>query len=87
MNEQKTPPRLKAVEALENYRIKLVWNNNQVSQVDLTEPIFTLKSLSVLQDRDFFKTVRLGEWGWSIVWSDEIDIGVESLYRRSQMSA
>lgn len=79
--------KLTAVEALEDYRVRLVWDNKKVTDVDLREPVFSLKSLEPLRNIDFFKTVRLDEWGWSIVWSDAIDMGVDSLWRRAQEQA
>lgn len=50
--------------------------------IDLAPMIFTFKVLRPLRDDPkLFKTVRIGEWGATIVWdgNEDLEIGAESL--------
>ncbi len=49
-------------------------------EVDLAEPINRLKALAPLRDPAVFGRVQVGEWGHSLVWEGEIDLGADRLY-------
>jgi hypothetical protein len=48
--------------------------------VDLKEPIFRLKGMSSLRNREVFAEASKGEGGHSIVWPREIDMGADLLW-------
>lgn len=56
-------------------------------EVDLAEPINRLKALAPLRDPTAFGCVQVGEWGHSLVWDGEIDLGADRLYERCQEQA
>ena len=46
-----------------------------------------LHTLAPLRDPAFFARVQVGEWGHSLVWNDEIDLGADRLYERCKEQA
>jgi Protein of unknown function (DUF2442) len=49
-------------------------------RVDVQEPIFRLKGMSSLQNKEVFAEASIGEGGHSIVWPCEIDMGADRLW-------
>lgn len=76
------PPRIEAVEVVGPTQLHITWSTGECLAVDLAEPIHELKALAPLRDPAFFARVQVGEWGHSLVWSDEIDLGADRLYER-----
>lgn len=81
------PPRLEQVEALPNMRLRITWSTDEEFEVDLAEPITRLNTLAPLRDPTFFARVQIGEWGHSVHWNDEIDLGADRLYERCKEQA
>jgi len=74
------PPRIEAVEVIGPASLHITWSTGERLDVDLSEPVKTLKALASLRDPAIFARVEVGEWGHSLVWSDEIDLGADRLY-------
>jgi hypothetical protein len=80
-------PRLASVEPANGpTTISVVWASGaragQTDLIDLAPMIYTFKAFRPLRDDPaLFRTVRLGEWGASIVWegNEDLDIGVDAL--------
>lgn len=80
-------PRLRTVEPGNGpYGVRVTWADGpragQVDSIDLAPIVLTFKVFRPLRDdAALFRTVRLGEWGASIVWdgSADLDIGADSL--------
>ncbi len=70
---------LTAVSALPEYRLALTWEDAPDAVVDLKS---TLRStpFKALADPAIFVQVMLGDWGQSLVWPGEIEIGADSLW-------
>jgi hypothetical protein len=52
------------------------------SIVDVGGPIGTFAVLAPLRDDvDAFRNVQVGEWGWSIHWSDDMELAADTLRR------
>lgn len=81
------PPRINAVEVLGPTRLRIAWTTEERLEVDLAEPIKRLKALAPLQDPVAFGRVKVGEWGHSLVWDGEIDLGADRLYERCKEQA
>jgi hypothetical protein len=75
-------PRIKAVEVVGPTRLRFAWTTGERLEVDLAEPINRLKALAPLRDPAAFDRVQVGEWGHSLVWDGEIDLGADRLYER-----
>lgn len=80
-------PRLAAVEPANGpYTVSVIWSEGaragRTDIIDLARIIMTYKVFKPLRDdRALFETVRLGEWGWSIVWdgNGDLDISADTL--------
>ena len=74
-------PRVEAVIALRPQVIRVTWGGGCASEIDLGEPVGRIRGLAPLLEWETFRRVQVGEWGWSIAWGDEIDLGADSLWR------
>jgi DNA-binding CsgD family transcriptional regulator len=81
------PPRIEAVEVLGPTQLRVQWTTGECLEVDLAEPISRLQALAPLRDPAVFAQVQIGEWGHSLMWSNEIDLGADRLYERSKEQA
>lgn len=81
------PPQIEAVEVVGPTSLRITWSTGECLDVDLSEPVKSLKALTPLRDQAFFARVEVGEWGHSLVWSDEIDLGADRLYERCKEQA
>jgi hypothetical protein len=81
------PPRVEAVEAIDSTRLRITWSTGECYTVDLAEPINRLQALAPLRDPALFARAQVGEWGHSVVWSDEVDLGADRLYERCKEQA
>jgi hypothetical protein len=86
-NRMMKPPLIEAVKVVEPMRLHISWSTGECFVVDLSEPIMRLKALAPLRDPTFFAGVQIGEWGHSLVWNDEIDLGADRLYERCKEQA
>lgn len=68
-------------------RLHIAWSTGESFDVDLSEPINRLQALAPLRDASLFAQVQVGEWGHSLVWDDEIDLGADRLYERCKEQA
>lgn len=65
--------------------LRISWKNGGESIIDVSELINTFRVYAPLrQSTDLFNQVRVGEYGADIVWSDEIDMSADSLWRLAQ---
>ncbi|MFZ2360147.1 MAG: DUF2442 domain-containing protein [Anaerolineae bacterium] len=81
------PPRIEAVEVVGPTQLRIAWTTGERLEVDLAEPINRLKALAPLRDPATFSRVQVGEWGHSLVWDGEIDLGADRLYERCKEQA
>lgn len=51
------------------------------SVIDVGQHVLSFKALAPLQDDDLFRKVHVGEWGWCVHWSDELEISSDTLWR------
>ena len=72
--------RVKKVEYLDGYRLKLTFNNASIRIVDLADELKDAKNLFLdLIDKDYFKKVECD--GFSIIWPNGIDFCPDLLYK------
>jgi hypothetical protein len=81
------PPRIEAVEVVGPTQLRMAWSTGERLEVDLAEPINRLKALAPLRNPAVFARVQVGEWGHSLVWEGEIDLGADRLYERCKEQA
>ncbi len=83
---KKTLPRIIAVSAGERPNtLHIRWDGGGESLVDASGLIKTFRAYAPLRQSDeLFRQVRVGEYGTDIVWSDELDMSADTLWRLAQ---
>ena len=87
---QNTPkkhlPRLLSASAEgQPFTLRLRWTSGDEGTVDVSGMVERFKLYEPLrQSPDLFRQVRLGEHGTDIVWTDEIDMAADTLWRLAQ---
>jgi DNA-binding transcriptional regulator YiaG len=82
-------PRIVAVTAdKEPLTLRIQWDRAEESRVDVSGPIGTFRLYEPLRrSPELFDGVRVGEHGTDVVWSDEIDMSADTLWRLAQEQA
>src|SRR5271156_6327208 len=83
---KKTLPRIVAVTASKKpLTLRIRWDKGDESQVDVSGLIETFRVYEPLRrSPELFAQVRLGEHGTDVVWSDDIDMSADTLWRLAQ---
>ncbi len=83
---RKILPRIVAVAAGEQpMTLRLRWDKGEESVIDVSGIIQTFRVYAPLRDSsDLFHEVRVGEYGTDVVWTDEIDMAADTLWRLAQ---
>ncbi|MBF0310650.1 MAG: DUF2442 domain-containing protein [Magnetococcales bacterium] len=67
------------------YTLHIGWKAGGESLVDVSTLIETFRVYTPLrQSIELFKQVRIGEYGTDIVWTEEVDLSAETLWRLAQ---
>lgn len=72
-------PKIKKVEVLDNYILKIIFNNDEIKIYDF-KPNFKDKFFSQLEDYSIFKNVKIDTGGCGISWNDDCDLSEYELY-------
>jgi hypothetical protein len=78
---EKAAPNVKFVRPGDGRRLIIVWKGGAESVIDVGQHVSSFKALAPLQDDDLFRKVQVGEWGWCVHWSDELEISSDTLWR------
>ena len=83
---KKPLPRIVAVSAGERPNtLRIRWDRGGDSLVDVSGLIETFRAYAPLQQSaELFRQVHVGEYGTDIVWSDELDMPADTLWRLAQ---
>lgn len=86
---KKTLPRIVSVTAgRKPLTLRLRWDKGGESLVDVSGIAGTFRVYEPLRHApELFRKVRLGEHGTDIVWTDEIDMAADTLWRLAQEQA
>ena len=86
---KKTLPRIVAVTADERpFTLRIRWDRGDESRVDVSGLIDAFRLYGPLRrSPEMFARVRVGEHGADIVWTDEIDMAADTLWRLAQEQA
>jgi hypothetical protein len=75
-------PNIRAVAAGGDRAVLVTWRGGAESLVDLREHLATYAIFAALRaDDDMFRRIAVGEWGWCIAWSDDMQISSDTLWR------
>jgi hypothetical protein len=91
MNEDNTMPRkplprIVTVSAGERPNtLRICWGHGGESLVDVSGLIESFRAyIPLRQSAELFNQVRVGEYGTDVVWSDELDMSADTLWRLAQ---
>ena len=77
-------PNIKAVNPEAARRLAITWKDGAESIVDLSAHLAEYAVFAPLrQDDELFRAARVGEWGWCVHWSDDMEISADTLRRRA----
>lgn len=62
--------------------LKLVWSDGTTANVDITA-LLEDNAFGALRNPQLFAKVAIGDWGHSLVWPGEIEIGADRLWQKS----
>jgi Protein of unknown function (DUF2442)/Helix-turn-helix domain len=75
-------PNIRAVRADKDCCIVITWKGGAESVVDVSRHLAQYAIFAPLRsDGDLFRKVEVGEWGWSVHWSDDMEISSDTLWR------
>ncbi|AVR89748.1 DUF2442 domain-containing protein [Thauera aromatica] len=75
----KTAYRIAAVAALPGSRLRVEYVGGNLIEVDLSELIAGSRAMSHLADAEQFAAVRVGDYGWTVVWDDDAEMSSDRL--------
>ena len=80
---RRTLPRIVAVAPGDaDLTLKIGWDHGGESLVDVSSLVNVYRSYAPLRhDPGLFRKVRLGEYGADVVWTDDIDMAADTLWR------
>ncbi|MDF9391888.1 MULTISPECIES: DUF2442 domain-containing protein [Methylococcus] len=76
-------PRVKSVKAVESHALFVGFDNQQKRKYDVT-PLPSKEMFSPLTNLALFRSVRVDEGGYAVVWNGNIDISEYELWRHGQ---
>jgi len=76
-------PKVKSALAVDNHILVVEFDNHQKKKYDIT-PLLSREMFSPLNNPTFFKTVRVEQGGYAVVWNENIDISEYELWSRGQ---
>ncbi len=75
-------PNISAVRADQGRRLVITWKGGAESVVDVSGHLAEYAVFAPLrQDPDLLRSVGVGEWGWCVHWSDDMEISADTLWR------
>jgi hypothetical protein len=75
-------PNIKAVRAGDARSLVITWRGGAKSVVDIGALLAEYTVFAPLRDDDErFRKVEVGEWGWCVHWSDDMEIASDTLWR------
>ncbi len=83
---KKTLPRIAAVSAGKKpHTLRVCWAHGDTHTIDVSSQLEKFRVYAPLrQNAAFFRRVRVGEHGTDVVWSDELDMAADTLWRLAQ---
>ena len=80
-----TLPRIATVQAMRPFILRVRWADGGDTEVDVAGPIEAFRVFAPLRaDPAMFETVKVGEYGTHVAWSDDIDMAATTLWRLAQ---
>ena len=74
-------PNIRAVRPGGGRELTILWKGGVGSVVDLADHLAAYVVFAPLRDDAAFRAAAVGDWGWSIHWSDDMEISSDTLWR------
>jgi hypothetical protein len=75
-------PNIKGVRAADGRSLVITWRGGAESVVDIGALLAKYAVFASLRANDErFRQVEVGEWGWCVRWSDDMEISSDTLWR------
>jgi hypothetical protein len=75
-------PNIRAVRADEGRQLVIIWKGGYESVVDVSGHLAEYAVFAPLRrDEELFRRAEVGEWGWCVHWSDDLEISADTLWR------
>jgi DNA-binding XRE family transcriptional regulator len=86
---RKVLPRIQAVApGAQPTTLRVRWDNGEESLIDVSGLIQSFRTYEPLRrSQELFNQVRVGEYGTDVIWTDEIDMAADTLWRLAQEQA
>lgn len=75
--------KIRNVDALSNLILKIEFENNEIKYYDVKDIIKKFKEFDILKNETFFMNAYVDIGGYAVIWSDDLDIDCEELYKNS----
>lgn len=73
------------VTALTPHHLKLIWSDGTRAELDLSE-LLANRAYAALLEKKRFTKARVGDWGHSVAWPGDIEVGADSLWRMTLLA-
>jgi Protein of unknown function (DUF2442)/Helix-turn-helix domain len=74
-------PNIRAVRPGRGRELTILWKGGVESVVDLADHLAAYVVFAPLHDDAAFGAAAAGDWGWSVHWSDDMEISSDTLWR------
>lgn len=81
------PPRIEKVTAVGPATLVIHWTTGETMQADIGDWMKRFALLAALKDPAVFSKARVGWYGHSVEWGDDIELGADQLYTRCKAQA
>jgi hypothetical protein len=72
-------PKIKSVEPLEGKRLLVTFQNN-IKKIYDCNPLIEEEIFTPLKDDSLFRSVKIDQGGYGIIWTDEIDLSESEIW-------
>lgn len=70
---------------LEDVKLELIFLDGKIIRFDMSKLFDKISCLKKLQDRSLFLSGHLDKGGYGIIWNDDIDIDVMTIYEEGEV--
>jgi Protein of unknown function (DUF2442) len=81
------PPLIRAVRALDSRTLEIVWSTDETLSVDVSRLLTRFKMYAPLKKAKLFARATVDDWGHSVTWPGNIDMGADALYELARTQA
>ena len=74
-------PNIRAATPGRGRELTIFWKGGVESVVDVADHLSAYVIFAPLRDDAAFRAATVGEWGWSVHWSDDMEISSDTLWR------